>query len=504
MTGISWINETPMPIEAAKNALLDERAGRNLVYCLMIAFVVVSLFGLDGPYLSAHFERQNQTFDLDRHVFREGWAAVITPKVSFSLPGYTSQPFTACRYEVPFHGLIGWPAVALVGHGRAVVRLISVAFSILSIYLVFSILRRWLEPGPALAGAAIWATAPLTLHFGQVPMPDILATAGIAAAFYLALQGRLMGSSLCFLFALLAKVSVIPFGLPVLAALLLSRRSSPAGRNLLLTLAWSATPLLGLLGWVALDRLGPPTPWSIPGIAQESRSGFSELLEPRLYLKSGACLLVFGIGVLGVLGLALLLPRGGRRPSAPVMDRRLSGSIVFAGLFYFAFILRKIPEPQYFLPLVFWLAIAAAFGLSRAGMSRVKLAWVLAPHLALACAATVDLKMSRVPDFPAVEQASRLLPPDARVVVFYRHYGAGPAVWLDRNVFAVHDPGHLDRQLQALKAQGFRYAAILDVNSFYSWQEATDFIQPSSPFRQYCDREMKKIYAAPHVILYSM
>ncbi len=97
---------------------LPESTALKLVYLLQALFLLIALFGLDAPFLSVFFDRQNQTFDIADHVFDKGWSAVLAPKASFSLPGYTSQPFTIRRYEVPFHGLFGWPLAAALGHER--------------------------------------------------------------------------------------------------------------------------------------------------------------------------------------------------------------------------------------------------------------------------------------------------------------------------------------------------------------------------------------------------
>ncbi len=46
------------------------------------------LFQLDAPFLSAHNERQNDTFDAARHVFHDGWQSIVMPKVSYSRTGF--------------------------------------------------------------------------------------------------------------------------------------------------------------------------------------------------------------------------------------------------------------------------------------------------------------------------------------------------------------------------------------------------------------------------------
>src|SRR5579859_3627129 len=110
-----------------------ERLANWLVHLVQAFFVVVLLFELDAPFLSAHNERQNQSFDMARHVYRDGWSSVLMPKVSFVFEGYEDLQYSPVLLEFPFHGLIGWPVVRLTGHERAVTRLISTAFSLAAI-----------------------------------------------------------------------------------------------------------------------------------------------------------------------------------------------------------------------------------------------------------------------------------------------------------------------------------------------------------------------------------
>jgi Dolichyl-phosphate-mannose-protein mannosyltransferase len=489
---------------------LRESTALKLVYLLQAVFLVIALFGLDAPFLSVHFERQNQTFDIATHVFHEGFSAVIEPKASFSLPGYTSQPFTICRLEVPFHGLFGWPLAVAFGHERAAVRLVSVGFALLSIYLFFRTLRHWVDPAAALAGTALWATAPLVLQLGQAPMPDILCTSGVIAAFYFALKGNLPVSSGCFLFAILAKESVLPLGLPILVALLVAKECRSVGRFLTLSIAWGLVPILGLAAWISLDRFSPPTPWTILQTAADRND--AGLLDPKLYLVTAACLFPFGVGVVGMLGIA-----SGVSKQAPRMNCWIRRSIVVACLVYFVFVIRKILEPQYFLPLVFWLALMASLGFARLIEKwRYSLAWrtilgvAICAHVLVVWMFTSDLKAARVSNLAGIESAAHLIRSGARVVLIYRHYGAGPAVWLNHNVVIIdEDTKNIDHELRPLKLEKFTYLMILDVESRHHGHASgegtvTHFADPASPVRQFCDRNLRRLFDSQGVVLYSL
>jgi hypothetical protein len=115
-------------------------------------------------------------------------------------------------------------------------------------------------------------------------MPDILCTTGVIV----------VASSL----TILAKESVLPFGLPILVALLVAKECRSAGRFLTLSIAWGSAPILGLAAWISVDRFSPPTPWTILQTAADRND--AGLLDPVLYVVTAACLFPFGVGVLYV------------------------------------------------------------------------------------------------------------------------------------------------------------------------------------------------------------
>jgi hypothetical protein len=517
-------------ISTAGNSVMDESRARQMVGFLQIAFLVVALFDLNGPFLSFHYERQNQTFDTACHVFNEGWNAVLTPKTSFSLPGYETRPFTIARQEFPFHGVLGWPLVKVLGHAAAVVRAISIIFALCSIRLLYLILRQWLAPGMALTGTALWSFSPLLLHLGQVPMPDILCTTGMLAAFWFALKNNLPASSGCFLFAILAKISIIVFGLPVLTALLVARNCKTIPECLHIAIFWGAIPLVGLIGWTSLEVIDPDTPWTIVNIL--GRSGEHRLFTTHFYAFIFAILIPYGLGPIGVLGCAVAVAK----KCAPQIKPSIKWALLASNFLYIVFVVCKISEPQYLLPSLAWLALAAAFGISHlAGKTnhgvrrRAGVVSLVCLQVLTACIFTSDLKASRIPDFPSVEKAAASIPPGARVIVVYPFYGAGPAVWLHRNVLAMYDAAALEAGLPRLEKIGFSHLVLMDVKTrtksaskdsvlemltsicHLSRQTATrrdpwlsSFTLPTSPLCQYCDPRFTRIFSGDFIIVYAL
>jgi hypothetical protein len=467
-----------------------------------------------------------------RNIFHHGWRGVWAPRASFSLPGYEEQPFTSIQLEFPFHGLLGWPIAELTHHERTAVRIVSLFFALISIRLVYGILVHWFRPLVGAAGAAIWAAAPLVVQFGRAPMPDIVCTAGMLAAFLLALRGNLAGSSGCFLFSILAKTSVIVFGLPILVALLIREDSLTFRRMFRVALWWGIAPLVGLVTWVSLMHwFAPPTPWTLLHFVSDGPQMLG-VTSARFWIQIAACLLPFGAGLLGLLGIAAAW---GKASAGSELGPLLKWTIFASNVFYLILVLRKISEPQYFLPPLAWLVIAAAPGLGHlAGKLRSGMIWryvlpaIVGMHIVLAIVLARDLRSSRVPDFPSIESAARLLPPEARVVVAYPFYGASAAVWLNRNVYAVHDIGTLTMELPRLREAGFTHLCLLDIESRHNLSaerpmtlttrqlqkllgrsrispiEDAAYASAGSSIRQYCDQRFPLLFASPHALLYSI
>lgn len=503
----------------------------RLVGFLQLVFLVIALSNLNGPFVSFHNERQNQTFDTARHVFNYGWSAVLAPKTSFSLPGYEAKPFTVALQEFPYFGVLGWPLAKMFGHPAAVVRIISILFALVSIRLLYLILRHWLAPGGALGGAVLWTFSPLLIHFGQVPMPDILCTTGMLAAFWFALKNNLPASSGSFLFACLAKISIIFFGLPVLVALLVARNCKSLPEFLQISFCWGALPLAGLTGWLALEFMDPNTPWTIAKILS-GRGGVQDLFTARFYGFIFAILIPYGLGCLGVLGCAMTLVK----KRAPQIQPAIKWALLVANFLYIFFVVAKIAEPQYLLPSLAWLIMAAAFGINHLAGKINHGCWWRAGLVSLVCLQaltafifTSDLKASRVPDYESIEKAAALIPPGARVIVVYPFYGAAAAVWLNHNVLAIDNIASLEAELPRLEKIGFSHLVLMDLKTRTKSaskesvlqmlaaichlnrppaagrdSRLSGFTRPGSPFCQYCEPRFTRLFSSDFIIVYGL
>jgi hypothetical protein len=298
-----------------------------------------------------------------------------------------------------------------------------------------------------------------------------------------------------------------------------------------ISVAWGWLPLLGVLLWTGLlDRLVPPSQFTT-GFVLGHRGQWDRMIQFGFYKIALGCMLPFGLGVLGCAGLVFAM-----RAQQTKMDGRIKWAILSSNLIYFVSVIRTVSELQYFLPMLAWCVVAAGFGFNlllnemrESAVWRAALGVILIIHILIALAFTIDLKTSRVPNFSAVERAAELLPPEARVAVQYRYYGASPTVWLNRNTLVVGEPTDVAGRFAALRKFGFTHVLILDIASLHDGQGAqgplawvggffhalrktppltgpnfSGYTGLANPVRQYCDTNFTSLLDAPNLRLYSM
>lgn len=507
---------------------LSRTSIRLILAGLLLVFFAVAWPDLSRPFTSVHYVRQNHTFDINRRVFQEGWSAVLTPKMSFSLPENAQAPFTVARMDFPFHGLLGWPWAAFFpDREREIVRLISLAVAAVSMGLFFRILRFWHDEQVALIICSIWLFSPLLLHLGQIPMPDIFSTMFMMAAFAFSLRGRLWGSALFFMMALLAKVSVIVYGLPILAALILATRPGGIFPAIRLSVRWGLIPLAGLTSWILAGQHDPPSSWQIIGGVPCGERGLirlEDLLSFPMYVPPFAMLLAFGCGVLGIaFGAASL------RRLHPTPGSWLVGCVLVAIAAQYLLMRITWLEFQYTLPVLFWVLWLASFGVApflkkiRHGPGwKIVFAVLLAGHVGVSMVCTAYLKKSRVSNIEAIEAAQDFLPKNARVIVFAFVGGTAtsPPVWLKRNTLSLIDlanpsapwnEAEFVSQVERLRGTGFGHLAVFDTDTRQRLASflgplsfETDHAVPRSSIRRFCESKFKLIYEGNRIAVYDL
>jgi 4-amino-4-deoxy-L-arabinose transferase-like glycosyltransferase len=437
---------------------------------LLLAWIAAVPLDFPRAYRDAGYERQGQSALVSRAVLRDGWPAVWQPRGDFLAEDRLDAAGFVIRYEFPFHGLITWPLYRVFGVAEWVERIAPLAMALVGLLLVAKAgAALGGSPGAGAFAAAVLGTAPLYAHLGRVPMPDIFATVLVLASFLAAWQRRTALSAGLFAAACLAKANLAVFGLPVLGALLLRddgalERPWPWRR----ALGWCALAGVPFAAWVGAAVFDPPGSWSIVQQATaDVHDGFpGDLVQPLFYVSVGAYLTAFGIGVGGVVACVaagVYRPRGRVFVALVLAGASTVVSAVLGPRFFWR-------EPQYVLPVIVFLALAAACGWpglkaawQRHRAWRLALAALAVAHVAATAWFLRDLKGDRVPDQPAIAAMARHVPPEGRVAALGITWGAAPADWMRRKVWAIEGDRPLRGDLLArLRAAGFTHVLVFE------------------------------------------
>ncbi|MBI3071635.1 MAG: glycosyltransferase family 39 protein [Deltaproteobacteria bacterium] len=175
--------------------------------------------GVDAPLLGVHAWRQTDTAAVARN-FHEGGYRLLRPQIDWR--GDTDG---AVEMEFPLYPFLVALAYGLTGASESVGRLISILFSLVSLFFIYRIARRLFDSRTGLWATAIAAFLPLNIFYGRAFMPEPLHLATLAAGFDFFLawldrptHSRLVAASLFFSLALLTKLTALWIAFPLLVA----------------------------------------------------------------------------------------------------------------------------------------------------------------------------------------------------------------------------------------------------------------------------------------------
>lgn len=190
--------------------------GVDVVLLAILALgLLFRLYRVDIPLVDGHSWRQITNADIARHFAETTWNP-LTPQVSWGgRSGVVGMEFPLLQYLI---GLV-W---RLVGESELVARLVTIAFSMASIGLIYALGRELFSVPVGRAAAFMLAVAPSTVFFGRSPLSDTpMVTFSIAAL--LAWQRwltapsspRLAGATLHTALAGLVKLPGVIIGAPI-------------------------------------------------------------------------------------------------------------------------------------------------------------------------------------------------------------------------------------------------------------------------------------------------
>lgn len=143
-----------------------------LIVLLAIAF---RLYRVDVPLIDAHSWRQVTNADITRH-FSEGIMNPFLPRVSWGgLNGIVGMEFPLLHYLTA----ILW---RITGEREIIARLVTIAFSVTSVWLIYALGARLFSRPAGRAAAFLFAVSPSLVYFGRSYLSDTpMVTFSIAA-----------------------------------------------------------------------------------------------------------------------------------------------------------------------------------------------------------------------------------------------------------------------------------------------------------------------------------
>ncbi len=190
---------------------------KNVLIALMLFGLLCRLFNLATPLLDYHSWRQTDTAAIARNFYYNGFN-IFYPQIDWggAGPGYVEAEFQL----VPFIIAIFYK---IFGVHEYVARLVIIAFSVGSIYLLYKMVRIYYSRRVAIFSAIFFIISPMELYFGRTVMPDsAMIFFSIGSLYFFnkwtndEKNGSLILAIICTTLAFLVKISTLYLGLPLL------------------------------------------------------------------------------------------------------------------------------------------------------------------------------------------------------------------------------------------------------------------------------------------------
>ena len=190
---------------------------RNVLIALMLLGLLSKLFNLTSPLLDYHSWRQTDTAGIARNLYNNGFN-IFYPQIDWggAGPGYVESEFQL----VPFIISIFYK---IFGVHEYVARLVIIAFSVGSIYLLYKMVRMYYSRRAAIFSAIFFIISPYELYFGRTVMPEsAMIFLSIGSLYFFDKwtkqenRNTFILAIICTTLAFLVKVSTLYLGLPLL------------------------------------------------------------------------------------------------------------------------------------------------------------------------------------------------------------------------------------------------------------------------------------------------
>lgn len=195
---------------------LPSLSTKYAIYSLLLIFIILRIIYLFSPIIGAQSWRQADTAAMARNFFENGYN-ILYPQIDWggNSPGFVESEFPIYQYIIAL-------LYKIFGLHEFIGRLISIFFSIISIYLLYKIVLKLIDQKTALWSTFIYSILPLNIFYSRVFMPEPLLILSILAGIYFFIlwieSQRLLYFSLSLVFittACLIKIPTLYIGLPL-------------------------------------------------------------------------------------------------------------------------------------------------------------------------------------------------------------------------------------------------------------------------------------------------
>jgi len=295
----------------------------TILISIIVLGLALRLYGIGLPFLDSHAERQAQVAILARNLYYDGMNIFCTRLDIFG------NGSGCAILEFPIVHALAALLYYIFGEHEIIGRLVSVAFSVGGMFVMYGLARQFLLLLPALGALALYTFSPMNIYFSRAFMPESSLMFFSVAAVYFLLKwiekptlSLYLVSVACAALAYLAKPTAGLLLLPIFSGWFLKYRWRVLRRaDFWLYAFLTLTPIvLWAIYAHYVNAQNPDMPVGFGGswlaIITERGGIFNWWISPRFYLLMGrsiVLLLLTPVGFIAVVAGAFLVPSGGLR-----------------------------------------------------------------------------------------------------------------------------------------------------------------------------------------------
>lgn len=238
--------------------------GRMALWLILLLALATRLYSVNAPLTDGGQERQTQVAMIARNLYRDN-LNVLYPRIDIFAPepGYVTLEF-------PLQSALMAIVYYVVGVQDIVGRLVTIAFSIMSIAFMYWLAKFFLPERGALLATAIYALTPMSIYFGRAVFPEALLLFFSLGALYFLLRWseglKTRYYVLSLVFVAMAFLVKAPPGLVMLLPLsavwwVRWHRTLIRRVDFYLYVVLSTLPIALWILWS--NHIGPPTGWNV-------------------------------------------------------------------------------------------------------------------------------------------------------------------------------------------------------------------------------------------------